>query len=121
MKNDLMQQWTELNKNAMDSVKALGEINTNAMTRLTQRQMEIVNIYMEGGAKQLEALSEAEGIQDLATAQSRLFTELNEKLLENTRKTMEVLADVKSELSAWAEKGMEQTTQKTASSPSKSK
>ncbi len=107
MQNDLIQQWTELNKAAMQAIKELGEINTNAMTRLTQRQMEMVNLYMEGGAKQLETLSQIKGMPDMVAAQSRLFAELNEKLMENARQTVEVLVEVKTELNAWVEKGMQ--------------
>ncbi len=113
MQNDLIKQWTELNKTAMEAIKELGEINTAAMTRLTQRQMEMVNLYMEGGAKQLEALSEAKGVQDITAAQSRLLTEFNDKLMENARQTMEVLTDTKTQLSAWAEKGIENATKTT--------
>jgi len=110
MQNELIQQWTELNKTAMEAIKELGEINTNAMTRLTQRQMEMVSLYMEGSAKQLEALSQAKGVPDLITAQSQLFAELNEKLMENARQTLEVLVGVKTELSSWVEKSVQNAT-----------
>jgi phasin family protein len=107
MQNELIQQWTELNKSAMEAIKELGEINTNAMTRLTQRQMDMVSLYMEGSAKQLEALSQSKGVPDIISAQSRIFSELNEKLMENARQTLEVLVEVKSELSSWVEKSMQ--------------
>jgi len=105
--NEIVQQWTELNKAAMDAIKELGEINTKAMTRLTQRQMEMTSLYMESGAKQMEVFGQAKGVQDIMTAQSQLFNELNEKLMDNARQTIDILADVKTELSDWAEKGME--------------
>ncbi|MDM8562387.1 phasin family protein [Candidatus Marithioploca araucensis] len=110
MQNELIEQWTKLNKSAMDAIKELGEINTSAMTRLTQRQMDLVNLYMEGGAKQLEAFNDAKGVQDVVGTQSRLFTELNEKLMDNARQTVDELVNVQTELSTWAEKGMEQAT-----------
>jgi hypothetical protein len=108
--DELMKQWTESNKAAMDAIKDMGEINTNAMSRLTQRQQEMVNLYMEGGTKQLEVLDDVKGVQDIVTAQSRLFTELNEKLMANARQTMDDLVEVKDKLSTWAEKGMENAT-----------
>lgn len=107
MQNDLIQQWTELNKAAMQAIKELGEINTAAMTKLTQRQMDMVGIYMEGSAKQMEMLSQTKSVQDMVTVQARLFTELNEKLMENARQTVQVLMDVKTDLSSWVEKNME--------------
>ncbi|MDM8569923.1 phasin family protein [Thiotrichales bacterium HSG1] len=107
MQNDLIKQWAELNKVTTDAIKELGEINTNAMTRLTQRQMEMMNLYMEGGAKQLESLDGTKDIQDIATNQSQLFEEFNTKLTENARQTASELVDVKNKLSEWAEKNTE--------------
>jgi phasin family protein len=115
--NELLKQWTEMNKSAMDAIKELGEINTSAMTRLTQRQMDMINLYMESGAKQLEMMSEVKNVQDLAAAQSKLFTEMNEKLLDNARQTVEVLVDVKAELSAWVEKGMQNASDMMPANP----
>ena len=107
MQNDLIHQWAELNKVTTNAIKELGEINTNAMSRLTQRQMEMMNLYMEGGAKQLESLDETKDIQDIVATQSRLFEEFNTKLTENARQTASELTDVKDKLSAWAEKNTE--------------
>ena len=107
MSNDLIQQWTEVNKTAIAAIKELGDINTQAMNRLAERQIAMMNLYMEGGSKQLEVASNAQNPQDVVAAQSRLFTELNEKLMENARQTSEVLVEVKGQLAAWVEKSME--------------
>ncbi|RKZ52415.1 MAG: phasin family protein [Candidatus Parabeggiatoa sp. nov. 3] len=104
---EMIQQWTEMNQAAMEAIKELGEINTKAMTRLTQRQMDMVNLYMEEGTKQIETLSQAKGAPDIVAAQSRWFTELNGKVMENARQTVEDLVDVKADFTSWAEKGME--------------
>lgn len=117
MQNDLIQQWTELNKTAIAAIKELGDINSEAMNRLAERQIEMMNLYMEGGSKQLEVASNAQNVQDVVAAQSRLFTELNEKLMDNARQTTEVLVEVKGKLAAWVEKGME--TAKAAATPKK--
>jgi phasin family protein len=104
---EMIKQWTDINQAAMEALKELGEINTKAMTRLTQRQMDMVSLYMEEGSKQIETLSQAKGAPDIVAAQSRWFTELNEKVMENARQTVEDLVDVKAEFTSWAEKGME--------------
>ncbi len=109
--NELLIQWTELNKTTVNAIKELGEINTTAMTRLTQRQMDMMKLYMETGAKQLELLGKVQNMQDLSVSQAKLFTEMNERLLENARQTVNVLVDVKAELSAWVEKEMHSTAE----------
>lgn len=106
MANETLQKWAELNQSSMEAIKELGDINTRMMTRLTQRQIDMMNLYMESSAKQMEVLSNAKNPQDIMGSQSQLYTEMNEKLMDNARQTLEVLMDAKSELSGWAEKGM---------------
>jgi len=72
--------------------------------------MDMINLYVESGAKQLEVLSESHNVQDALTAQSRLVSEMNDKLIKNARDTVEVLVDTKSDFSSWVEKGIESTT-----------
>lgn len=110
MHNPMLQHWTDMNKNTLSVLKALGEINAAAITRLNQRQMDMINLYVESGAKQLEVLSESHNVQDVLTAQSRLVSEMNDKLIKNARDTVEVLVDTKSDFSSWVEKGIESTT-----------
>ncbi len=114
MQNELIQRWTQLNKDAMEAMKELGEINTNAMSSLTQRQMDMMNLYMQGGAKQLETLTEAKGAQDIVAVQSKAFTEFNEKLVENARQTVDDITKVKDQLSTWAEKNIQKATEQAA-------
>ncbi|MEK7990747.1 MAG: phasin family protein [Thiotrichaceae bacterium] len=113
MSNEMLQKWTELNRSSMDSVKELGDINTKMMTRLTQRQMDMMNLYMEGSAKQMEVMGDSKDPQDIAGTQSGLYTEMNEKLMDNARQTLEVLMEAKAELTSWAEKGVSQATELT--------
>ncbi len=110
MSNDMLKKWSEMNQSSMDAIKELGDINTRMMTRLTQRQMDMMNLYMEGSAKQMEVLNGVKNPQDVLSAQSGLYTDMNEKLMDNARQTLEVLMEAKAELTEWAEKGMKQTT-----------
>lgn len=110
MSNDMLNKWTEMNQSAMSSIKELGDINTKMMTRLTQRQMDMMNLYMEGSAKQMEAMKSIANPQDAVSTQTGFYTEMNEKLMDNARQTLEVLMEAKAELAEWAEKGMNQAS-----------
>ena len=113
MSNDMLNKWTEMNQSAMNSIKELGDINTKMMTRLTQRQMDMMNLYMEGSAKQMEAMKGVANPQDAVSTQTGFYTDMNEKLMDNARQTLEVLMEAKAELTDWAEKGMSQATEMT--------
>jgi len=105
---DLMKQWAEANQNMMESIKQLGEINTSVMTKLTEHQMGLINSYMEGMSQQLESMKDANNVQDVISSQAKLAQEFSEKMLENTRQSMDVLMQTRTELTSWLEKGVEQ-------------
>ncbi len=107
MNNDMMQQWADMNRSFMESMKQLGEITNTMSAKLTERQMAMVNAYMEGVTKQLQAMSEFKDMKEAAETQAKLAREFNQKLLENTQQTMEILSDTRSDLTTWMEQGME--------------
>ncbi|GEM_PF-651836 len=107
--NELMKQWAEANQSVMESIKQLGEINTTVMTKLTERQMSVINAYMEGVSQQLDTMKDAQNVQDVISSQAKLAQEFSGKMLENARQTMDVLMQTRSELSGWVEKGVEKS------------
>lgn len=94
MSNELLEELTKLNHDNMAAIKRFNENYTKITTYLTQQQMQMVSLYMEASAKQLEALSQAKSVPDLIAAQSRLSAELNEKLVNNARQTLQKLVKV---------------------------
>jgi len=109
--NEILQQWAEMNKNFMESLKQLGEINTSMMGKLTERQMAAANAYVEGVSKQMETIGDVKNPQDVVALQAKLAKEFGEKMMENARQTMDVLTQTRSDLAAWVEKGMEAAAQ----------
>ena len=107
MQKDLFEQWNKFGKTAYDSFKQLAEINTSVYEKLTEQQMEALNVYMETGAKQVSLLSESKGYQDLLSGQTTLANEANEKLLSVARNMASILTDSKNEITSWVEKGIE--------------
>lgn len=107
MQADLMKQWSEINQNIVNSMKKLGEINTQVMQKMTERQIAVMNAYMEGVSKQLEAMKDAKSSQDMMALQAQLAKEFNEKVMENAQETMDLLVQTRTDLTSWVEKGME--------------
>ncbi len=105
--NDLMKQWAEANQNMMESIKQLGEINTSVMSKLNEQQMGVINAYMEGVSQQLDSMKDVSNVQDVVSQQTKLAQDFSEKMLENTRQSMDVLMQTRNELTGWLEKGVE--------------
>lgn len=91
-------QWSGLNQAVVDGAKKTGVINKNLLMSLTQQQMDIMGIYVEGGIKQMQTLAETRDPRALLTAQADLVQEFTKKLLNNFRVTFEIVMDARSEM-----------------------
>lgn len=107
MQKDLFEQWNTFGKTAYDSFKQLADINTSVFEKLSEQQLEALNVYLETGAKQVSLFSESKGYQDLLSGEAALANEANEKLLSVARNVTGILNDSKNEFTSWFEKGIE--------------
>lgn len=106
MQSEMFKGFEKFNQSTLESVRRLGEINSRALQRLGERQLEATNDYLEGGMKHLQLLSAIKGPQDMVSGQSRLLSELNQKLVDHVRKTTDILLETRGELNAWVEDGI---------------
>ncbi|MCK5432782.1 MAG: phasin family protein [Gammaproteobacteria bacterium] len=109
MTNDITKQWSEISKTAIESMKELGKINTKVIEKLTEQQLAVLNTCMEASQKEIEMATSGKNAQDpqaLLAAQAELMAEYNSKLMEIVQSTGVILKDCNSEITSWADKGM---------------
>ena len=100
----------ELAGNGYQSLRRLGEINQRAFDRLMDRQVSLMNIWMDAGMQHIKLASEAKGLQDLMTGNLTLTKTVAEKLMAENRDTLEMAAETRDELRAWWESGVAEAT-----------
>ncbi len=105
MENKFIENWQEYGKNAIEAAKELEAINTQVIEKLTGKQMELANAAFEASTKYVSSLGEVKGVQELFSEQTKLATELNEKVLEAARTTADILTETREAYQAWLEKG----------------
>ncbi|MCC6710628.1 MAG: phasin family protein [Gammaproteobacteria bacterium] len=105
MENKFIDNWQEYGKNAIEAAKELEAINTQVIEKLTGKQMELANAAFEASTKYVSSLGEVKGVQELFSEQTKLATELNEKVLEAARTTADILTETREAYQAWLEKG----------------
>jgi phasin family protein len=103
MQKDFVENFEKLNKGALEAARRLGDIQLKTLERLTERQLELAADYLDGGVRQFELLGEAKDLKAVMGAQTKIASEFNGKLVEHARKTVEILNDAKTELSAIAQ------------------
>ena len=96
--------------NGYQSLRRLGEINQRAFDRMVDKQVSLMNIWMDAGMQQIKLASEAKGLQDLMTGNLTLTKTVAEKLMAENRDTLEMAAETRDELRAWWESGVAEAT-----------
>ena len=110
MENKFIENWQEYGKNAIEAAKELESINTKVVEKITGKQMELANAVFEVSTKYVGVLSDLKGYQGLFAEQSKLASEFNEKLIETTRDTANIIAETREAYQAWFEKGLKAMT-----------
>ena len=99
-------QWSAMSKGAMNSMMRMQKIGVNAMDRLTQQQMGLMNEAAAEGMKQFESLGQVTNPQDILSDQTETASIWMEKLMENGRQNMALLTEVQGEMSQLMEEVM---------------
>ncbi len=113
MTDDITKQWNEISRAAIASMKELGNINTRVIEKLTEQQLSVLNTCLEASQKEIEMAASGKNAQDpqtLLAAQAELTAEYNSKLMEIVQSTGVILKDCNSEITSWADKGMNVTS-----------
>ena len=98
--------------NGYQSLRRLGEINQRAFDRMVDKQVSLMNIWMDAGMQQIKLATEAKGLQDLMTGNLTITKTVAEKLMAENRESLEMAAETRDELRAWFESGVADVTER---------
>ena len=98
--------------NGYQSLRRLGEINQRAFDRMVDKQVSLMNIWMDAGMQQIKLATEAKGLQDLMTGNLTITKAVAEKLVAENRDSLEMATETRDELRAWFESGVADVTER---------
>ena len=104
MADDILKNFEKLNQSTIQATKELVELNGKLMGKVLESQVELANLYIEGGEKQLAATKGATDPQEFVSRQSAIMQEYANKLAQVTEKNIKLAQDAGVELKAWLEK-----------------
>lgn len=106
MQKEFVASIEKMNKASVEAVKRLGEIQLRSIERLTEAQIEATTEYMNQSVKQLQSLAGTKDLQSVVDSQTKFVAGMNEKVVDSAKKTAEILAETKAELTEWVEAGV---------------
>jgi len=77
-----------------------------------EKQVSLMNIWMDAGMQQIKLATEAKGLQDLMTGNLTITKAVAEKLVAENRDSLEMAAETRDELRAWFESGVADVTER---------
>lgn len=108
MQQDILKSFNDFSKNAMESAKTLGEINSKLVEQVVKQQMKAADLVFESSVKQAKLVQETKEIKDLMADQSALVEEYTDKFVELARSNASLAQEAGSEYKAWIEKGVKE-------------
>lgn len=105
--DQVLTQWDTFMKSATDSSKALEALNLKIVEQLSKKQIELMTAAFETSNKWVSSFNEHKALPELVTAQSKLVSDYNAKVVAAARETADLLTASRDELKAWFEKSFQ--------------
>lgn len=99
--------WAMMGQNALDSIKTLGEINTQAIKELSGCQTKFFELYLEAGRKNTGLVAETKNYVELVNNQAELARDMGEELNGVIHGAYEISTAYQTDLTKWVEQGLE--------------
>ncbi len=106
MQKEFAASIEKMNKTSVDAMKRLGEIQIRSVERLAEQQIAVTSAVLEQGVKQMRSLAGSKDVSAAVDSQASYLTALNAQVVENAKKTTDILATTKTELTDWVEEGV---------------
>ncbi len=104
MKNEMLDQWMQMNRSAMEPMMKLNEIAAQAFDKMTHHNLTLARDYMELSARQLQLFGEAKDPQKWASEEGRLVAEFGQKMVDRAEEILRLAKETQEMVSSWAAK-----------------
>lgn len=100
---DLLEQFNRNSRSAWQSVRRLGDINSEAVRRLTEVQVNVLNLGIDGSTEQAKIAATNPGYGDYFAAQADFGSRYGSKVVSVLREVSDIVNDTKDETVNWFE------------------
>jgi len=104
MENQIIEQLTAATTKSYETMKNLGDINSSALRKLTDLQFDFISMNVESGIEQVKSLNNKAEAKDIISSSAEFASDYNEKVIDFTNKTAEILSESRDEATNLFEK-----------------
>lgn len=103
MQNDMMNYFNQISQNALKSANELIALNTRVLNETIERQVELGNVFVEGGKKQADLLQDVKDPKELVEKQTRLAEQYTAIFVEAAKQNMAIAQKTGEDYKMWFE------------------
>ncbi|MBK1719040.1 phasin family protein [Thiocystis violacea] len=96
-------EWTE---KSVERATSLGELNVRIFEKMAARQMEAMTLYMDHAMRVMKLATESKGYNEFFTGQVDATKELSERVLAESKTTMQLAGEARDDYRVWFEKNL---------------
>lgn len=105
--NDTFKIINDINEKSAEYVSALGELNLRIFERLAARQVDAMNLAVEHGVRLTKLATESKDYQDFFTGQIEASKDLSERVMSESKASLNLVDEARVEYQAWFKKGLD--------------
>lgn len=109
MSTETLEQYYKVTRGTLDALKELSGMNIKLVEKLTEQQFELAGASIDASVKAANLALTTPDFKELASQQSQLVSDYNERVLGIARKSSGIVAEVKDEYSGWMEGRLKET------------
>lgn len=102
--NETVKAVNEITSKSIERMTNLSELNLRIFERVAARQMDAVNLYMEHGARVMKLATESKGYNELVKSQVEAAKELSERVMAESKTNLTLAGQVRDDYRTWFEK-----------------
>jgi len=106
MQNEYFEQLHKVGQTSFTALQEIATINSNALQKLTELQLNFATQSIGSGIEQVKAVSSTSNYKDLFKFASEYTSDYSSKLVDVTRQTTEVLSSTQNDVITVIEKGI---------------
>ena len=105
-----LEMMKEMATDGYESARQLGDINLRIWNNLIEKQMGMIDVWLEAGARQIELSTAAKDPKEYLGSQVALTRDMGEKLIAGGRDAVSSGGEAQGEYRAWYEKSVQTMT-----------
>lgn len=104
--NESMKAINDWTNKSVERMTSLGELNMRIFEKMAARQMDATNLYMDHSMRVMKMATESKGYNELFKGQVEATKELSERVMAETKSTMQIASEARDDYRNWFEKNL---------------